>query len=185
MEPNETMIDYLSRAEEYQLNLTENNERVSDAMFKSLILKGLPKRFEQFVTLVKFSKEEKSYDELKRDLINFENDCEPNRESVLLSKSSNDLKCYKCGKPGHKKSECRSGTKQKLTCNNCGMEGHIAKFCRKTGKFCTICKMTNNNNDTCFRNRKQHNQQKANLSREKPVNESNDFCFTQTDFALT
>ena len=72
MGQNETVVDYLSRAEDYQLNLSENNESISDEMFKSIILKGLPSRFENFVTLVNFSTDVKTYDEVKRDLINFE-----------------------------------------------------------------------------------------------------------------
>ena len=43
-------------------------------MFVSIILKGLPKEFDTLCTLVKFSKDDKSLNEIKKDLLNFESD---------------------------------------------------------------------------------------------------------------
>ena len=79
-------------------------------MSRSILLKGLPNEFENFVTLVEYGSENKSLDELKRDVINFdterriESDRKNTSESVFL-------------------------TKQKR-CHNCYNLGHIAKFCR-------------------------------------------------------
>ena len=61
------MIDYLTRAEEIQYNLEQVNEGVSEKMLISIILKGLPKQFETFSIIAKFSRDEESLDELKRD----------------------------------------------------------------------------------------------------------------------
>ena len=41
-------------------------------MFTSILLKGLPNEFDNFVTLVKYGSKDKSLDELKRYLINFD-----------------------------------------------------------------------------------------------------------------
>ena len=68
------MIDYLTRAEEIHYNLEQVNEGVSEKMLISIILKGLPKQCEIFPTIAKFSREEKSLDELKRDLVNFDSE---------------------------------------------------------------------------------------------------------------
>lgn len=39
--------------------------------------------------------------------------------------------CFRCGKPGHYRSECRSGKSSATpTCYSCGKPGHIAKYCR-------------------------------------------------------
>ena len=40
------------------------NEGVSEKMFISIIMKGLPKEYESFTTLVKFSKEDKGLEKL-------------------------------------------------------------------------------------------------------------------------
>ena len=75
-----------------QYNLTLVNEVISEKMLVSIILKGLPKEYENFATLVKHSKDEKTLEEIKRDLINFDNENVKTRtESVFLNK---ERKCF-------------------------------------------------------------------------------------------
>ena len=62
MKANESVVDYITRAEELQYNL-DVDEGLSEKMFVSIILKGLPKEFNTFCTLVKFSKDDKSLNE--------------------------------------------------------------------------------------------------------------------------
>ena len=57
---SESIVDYLTRADDMQYNLTLVNEGISEKMFVSIILKGLPKEYENFATLVKYSKDEKT-----------------------------------------------------------------------------------------------------------------------------
>ena len=45
-------------------------------------MKGLPKEHESFTTLVKFSKEEKGLEKIKRDLFNFDNENVQKKVSV-------------------------------------------------------------------------------------------------------
>ena len=74
MVANESVIDYITRAEELQSNLREVDEQVSKPMLISIILKGLTDDFDNFVTICKFSKDEQNLDSIKRDLVNFEYD---------------------------------------------------------------------------------------------------------------
>ena len=60
---NENLIDYITRAEELQYNLNQVNEALSEKMFTSILLKGLPNEFDNFVTLAKYGSENKSFDE--------------------------------------------------------------------------------------------------------------------------
>ena len=89
---DESLIEYITRAEELQFNLNQVNEGLSEKMFTSILLKGLPNEIDNFVTLVKYGSEDKSLDELKRDLINFdterriESDRKNASESVFLTK---------------------------------------------------------------------------------------------------
>ena len=71
---NETVIDCLTRAEEIQYILEQVNKGVSEKMLTSIILKGIPKQFETFSTIAKFSRDEKHLDELKRDLVSFDSE---------------------------------------------------------------------------------------------------------------
>ena len=55
-------------------------------MFISIILKGLSKHCENFATLVNYSKDEKTLEEIKRDLINFDNkNVKTKTESVFFN----------------------------------------------------------------------------------------------------
>ena len=69
---NKNLIEDITRAEELQNNLKQVNEGLSDKMVTSILLKGLPNEFDPFVTLAKYSSGNKSLDELKRDVINFD-----------------------------------------------------------------------------------------------------------------
>ena len=86
---NESLVDYITRAEDMQLNLSEVDESISEKMFVSILLKGLPREFECFCTLVN-NGQDKTLDEIKRDLIKFESEKRNDRnteksESVFLS----------------------------------------------------------------------------------------------------
>ena len=113
-------------------------------MFTSILLKGLPNEFDNFVTLVKYGSEDKSLDELKRDLINFDtvrrigSDRKNASESVFLTKQKG---CHNCNKLGHNAKFCRSNnnrnsnnsqpcTSKVIQCFNCNKFGHIATECR-------------------------------------------------------
>ena len=137
---SESIVDYLTRADDMQYNLTLVNEGISEQMFVSIILKGLPKEYENFATLVKYSKDEKTLEEIKRDLINFNNEnVKTKTESVFFNR---EWKCFNCQKMGHIAKECRfkktipEQTKaSQMKFFKCGEHGHIAKFCRKQQKY--------------------------------------------------
>ena len=72
-------------------NLSEVNENVSDQKPCSVVLKGLPQKFMNFVTVFKFSHELKSFLDLKRDFFNF--DFLKGADQGSSSHFSKDVKC--------------------------------------------------------------------------------------------
>ena len=53
----EKMADYLTRAEDLQMDLAEVSEAMNPQMFRALILKGLPSDFSQIVTVINYGQE--------------------------------------------------------------------------------------------------------------------------------
>ena len=141
---DDNLIEYITRAEELQFNLNQVSEGLSEKVFTSILLKGLPNEFDVFVTIAKYCSENKSLDELKRDLINFdterriESDRKNASESVFLAKQKG---YHNCNKFGHIAEFCRSNNNRKphnplpstskvIQCYNCNKFGHIVTVCR-------------------------------------------------------
>ena len=113
-------------------------------MFTSILLKGVPNQFDNFFTLVKYGREDKSLDELMRDLTNFdterriESDRKNASDSVFLTKQK---RCHSCNKIGHNAKVCRSNKNRKphnpqlstskvIQCYNCNNFAQKATECR-------------------------------------------------------
>ena len=140
------------RAEDLKLNLTEVGESFSDRMMCSLVLKGLSKEFDSFVTVVNYGGSVKDFSSLKRDLINFASDrkVDVTASSLHVGQSSvSGMKCFQCKKPGHKKADCPERKSSSGTCHLCKKPGHYARDCRQSKK-CTYCNKTGHLVDTCY-----------------------------------
>ena len=57
LEPTESMVDYLTRAEYVSKQLELAGEKVSENMLTSIVLKGLPSEYDYFKTVHDFSKD--------------------------------------------------------------------------------------------------------------------------------
>ena len=91
------------------------NENVSDQMLCSVVFKVLPQQFANFVTVLKYPHELKSFPELTKTLLCF--DSERNLKSMAQGSSlhfSKDVKCFKCGKFGRKLRTSKRNVGRKL-----------------------------------------------------------------------
>ena len=110
-------------------------------MFVSIILKGLPKEFNTFSTSVKLSKDDKSLNEIKKNLIHFETDHRNEKEETEHSSISRTKTCFRCNKTVHIAAHCRSKLVNKVNqsssnrppvkCFRCLEIGHIDRDCNK------------------------------------------------------
>jgi hypothetical protein len=157
MTTGETITEYLTRAEDLQIDLRDVGEHVSDSMFEAMVLKGLPHEFEGIITVLNHG-EKKQYEQMKQELINFSNTRLGDTRHVggLYSGGKNTPKCFGCGKMGHRQADCRGGQraqgqggngqgyggngqgarKETRSCNFCGKVGHLEKDCRQKKKKC-------------------------------------------------
>ena len=71
LEPTESMVDYLTRAEHVSEQLELASENVSENLLTSIVLKGLPSEYDYFRTVHDFSNYKASFAEVKKALKNF------------------------------------------------------------------------------------------------------------------
>ena len=131
LEPTESMVDYLTRAEYVSKQLELTGEKTSENILTSIVLKGWPSEYDYFKTVHDFSKDKASFAEVKKAFKNFESSrnlqiaTASNENVPLLSKgtvaksSARKLekfteKCRCCGKSGDKQATCRVSTVQFL-----------------------------------------------------------------------
>ena len=101
----ETVIDYVLRAEKAATQLKHVGETMSDGLFIAMLLKGLPDTYQAFCTVIT-QRADVAFEQFKSAFQDFEENekgrCSKSDDSVLKL-SSNKVVCYYCNKPGHKK----------------------------------------------------------------------------------
>ena len=108
----ESTVDYVIRAETAATALREADEVMSDPLLVAMVLKGLPNNFKTFSAIAVQRDKEMTFSEFKTQLRSYEESeksrNEKNEDNVMTTKVNEkfDGSCFKCGKKGHKKSEC-------------------------------------------------------------------------------
>ena len=134
---NETTTDYTIRAETAATALKPAEEVISDGLLIAMVLKGLPRNYKTFSTVVIQREKQITFSEFKTALQNYEENeksCNPrdNQDNVMFSKQRFTGKCFKCDKQGHKSSESRMKTEK--WCVKCRSKTHNTKDCRANKK---------------------------------------------------
>ena len=174
---NETVTEYILRAETCVARLKEAGENFSDGLLIAMIMKGLPDAFNAFSTVVCQQDQDKMiFSKFKSALRNFEeneksrNEYHNDKDSVMRAKfnhmsvsrnnyngetksksfNSDNISCYICKNPGHKSYQCPN--KSKKWCSNCKNSSHITKDCRKNKNYSKSMRNEdhNNENDNSF-----------------------------------
>ena len=101
MKAKESVVDYITRAEELQCNLDEVDQGLSEQFIVSIILKDLTEEYNGFCTLIKISKEDKNLKKNKKDLLNIENDHRNEKEDFEHPFISRTRTCFRCHETGH------------------------------------------------------------------------------------
>ena len=131
---NESAVDYMLRAEKSATALRHAEEVISDALLIAMVLKGLPNEYNTFAKVIFQREKQMTFAEFKSALRSHEEsaktlDTKNANENVMFTKQKFDGNCFKCGRKGHKSSECLS--KIEKWCCNCRNKSHETKNCRK------------------------------------------------------
>ena len=133
---NESVVDYMLRAEKSATALRDAEEVISDALLIAMVLKGLPTEYNTFATVIVQREKQMTFAEFKSALRSHEESAKTldaktanANENVMFAKQKFDGNCFKCGRKGHKSSECLSRTEK--WCSNCRNKSHDTRNCRK------------------------------------------------------
>ena len=137
---SESIVDYVIRAETAATALRNADEAVSDALLIAMVLKGLPSSFKTFSAIVVQQDKQMSFAEFKASLRSYEENEKSrngsnNGENIMVVRNGEKFEgaCFKCGKRGHKKSECWSKKNGKW-CTRCKSKTHDTRECRSNTK---------------------------------------------------
>ena len=133
---SESTTDYMLRAETAATALKSAEEVISDCLVIAMILKGLPRSYKTFSTVVIQREKPMTFSELKTALRNYEENeksCRTgtdDQDNVMYTKPQKRFegKCFKCDKKGHKSSDC--WLKNEKWCSTCKSKTHNTKDCR-------------------------------------------------------
>ena len=104
---SESVTDYVIRAERASTLLKNVGENVSDGLLIAMLIRGLPDLFKAFITVIT-QEDDVSFEHFKSALRSYEENekarlqqCEG--DEVMVFTQRGNLKCFSCGKEGHKK----------------------------------------------------------------------------------
>ncbi|XP_033127433.1 uncharacterized protein LOC117125141 [Anneissia japonica] len=131
MERGENTTDYVIRAETIGVSLKTAREVVSDSLLISMILKGLPDKYNTFNTVITQKEKQPTLSEFRVALKNFKENEKSGKsnDSIMQLHQMKQLVCYECNKPGHIAKDCFRKKKQSSKwCKN--MQNFNAQYIR-------------------------------------------------------
>lgn len=142
---NESVTDYIIRAETAITALRNAGETLSDGLLTAMILKGLPDVFKPFSVHVTQSDEQLSFADFKTKLRSYE---------------STEKFASSAGEDSVMKVKGRDNWSAKLTCFTCGLKGHKAAECASSGErkeqrqWCSLCRSATHKDANCRRRKR-------------------------------
>eukprot|EP00795_Rhopilema_esculentum_P006613 gene6613-12151_t len=118
--PEESVTDYVIRAEKAFTALKNAEETVSDDILIAMVLKELPESFKPFVVFITQSDKKQSFTEFKDALRSFED-----TEKSKITENDSIIKLKYIPSEKGRQSKKKGG----IVCCKCNQSGHIARNC--------------------------------------------------------
>ena len=131
----DSVMNFVTKVQNMVAEIKQHKEEIPEKMVITKIIMALPEKFKHFSSAWEsVADEQRTLSNLTARLLVEEERLKTKEETVALTaKNQSSVKCYSCGKIGHKKYQCRSvnnGPKNKIiVCNFCKKKGHLYKDC--------------------------------------------------------
>ena len=143
MSDNETITDYILRAEKAATSLKTAGEAFSDSLLIAMVMKGLPLSYMAFSTVITQQREETTFSDFKSRLRAFEENEKVHTSNTddgvnkIKNFSNDNIICYNCDKPGHKSPNCPDAKNSSKS----GRKGKFGGNCKsgRPRRWCEIC----------------------------------------------
>jgi len=172
---NESVTDYIIRAETAITALRSAEETLSDGLLIAMILKGLPDSFKPFAIHITQSDEDITFAQFKTKLRSFES-----TEKFHTSASDDNVMRASASAPQQRGRERLTSADTDFTCYNCGQKGHKARACPSQNHkrpWCSYCKSSTHKDENCRRKKRDNVKQAA----DKEDNDEHTFVFRASD----
>lgn len=144
---DDNVMNFLSKIQNLVAEMKQLNEEIPEKMIITKALMALPEQYKHFISAWEsVSEEQRTLSNLTARLLVEEERLKTKEETVALSaKTKSNIKCFSCGKLGHKKNQCRNASyvhkNKNIVCNFCNKKGHLIKDCyfRKNKTVKTSC----------------------------------------------
>ena len=198
----ETLTDYIIRAETAAASLKAAGELVSDGLLITMVLKGLPQTYKPFTVVITQAEKVMTFQNFKASIRNFEENEKATTSSTndLSNKLSNVMRMndgrndgsrndgphipgggYRRYGQQHNSKINGGGGAKSIVCYSCGEAGHKSNDCSKRQtkkKWCSTCKNNTHNDRNC---RKKDIANQVSVKDKENIQAAHTFCFGAFD----
>lgn len=136
MKFEDNVMNFLSKIQNLIATIKQQSNEIPENMVITKVIMSLPEQYKHFISAWEsVADDQRTLSNLTARLLIEEERLKSNEKTVALTandRGQSNIKCFSCGKPGHKKSQCKRippKVNKTVVCNFCQKKGHMSRDC--------------------------------------------------------